>query len=155
MHARQVVWRRDSPRPIMVNLGMPPDARGEPTLPRRTAIRMVAGTNLALGIAVIATIALAPDNTAALWTSGLLGFLVALLAALRGSRAAERRHRALALVNAALGLLILAAPIVLDATGAYAITNMVLGLLIVVFAIGGYSFSYRDEGGRARRRTRA
>lgn len=119
-----------------------------------TAIRLIAVANTLFGILVVASLALVPERNAAVLTGGLAGFVVALLASLRGSRTGGSRWPpgTMALTNAVLGAFIVAAPLVRGETGPYAGVNAALGLLILISSLSGAAAARAVASSRARRR---
>ena len=117
---------------------------------------MGAASNAVLGVAAVASVALAENASAALWTAGVPGFLVALLAGLRASHARaavdSRPWGFVALGNVALGAWIVAGALLAGAEGVFLASSLGIGLLVMLLAGSGAWSSFTT--GARRRATR-
>lgn len=127
----------------------------EPTLRAAHEARAGAVPVVALGVVGVASVALEPGGGAAVWTSGVLAGLAALLAGTRAlSRSAgggfARKLPAMAGANALVGVALFASPFLLAYRGRYAVFPIVLGFLVAAFAGAAFLLSVDQQTGGAR-----
>lgn len=132
----------------------PPQTGADMTGTGTTAIRLSALANMLFGVVVVASLALVPERSAAVLSGGIAGFLVTLLAGLRGSHAADSGWPVgtMSLLSAALGMFIMVAPLLWTEPGPYAGVNAALGLLILFASLSGAIAARAVASSRARRR---